>query len=128
MTFTEFAKANKLRFHCREVSQRNDGLMTDMEDGSRHYVYAIGIGGDFWPVKGTMTKGSRLEDGCTLEEVLECLQADVTEDSFEEWADDFGYDHDSRRAHKIWTACVAQTANLRRLLGDNFDAFMEVES
>lgn len=61
----------------------------------------------------------------TAREVLECLASDAcgveNARSFEEWADDLGFDPDSRKAERTFRACERQTAKLRRLLGDAFD-------
>lgn len=37
---------------------------------------------------------------------------------FEEWAEEYGYDTDSRRAEKIYTAVREETLALHRFLGD----------
>lgn len=60
----------------------------------------------------------------TAEEVLECLAMDAAgiENvfSFEDWCAEYGYDSDSRRAEKIYNACLRQTEKLRKFLGDKF--------
>ncbi len=63
-------------------------------------------------------------------DVLEALLSDASVegyDQFEQWALDLGYDPDSRRAEKIYHACIEQTTQLRQLLGDDFEAFAEAE-
>ena len=56
--------------------------------------------------------------------VLDSLFSDASYDcySFEEFADNLGYDQDSRKAYRIWQAVKRQSAKFRRLLGDDFDA------
>lgn len=63
----------------------------------------------------------------TALDVLESLQSDIPDDGadFETWADDLGFDPDSRKAERIYKACVAQTERLARFLGD--DAFTELQ-
>lgn len=60
-----------------------------------------------------------------VRDVLECLLSDAgTVDNargFEDWADDLGYDPDSRKAERIYRECVRQTKRLARLLGDDYD-------
>ncbi len=60
----------------------------------------------------------------TAEEVLECLAMDAegieNVFSFEDWCAEYGYDSDSRRAEKIYNACLRQTEELRKFLGDKF--------
>lgn len=41
----------------------------------------------------------------------------VEVDTFEEWADNYGYDTDSRKAEKIYEACREIARDLRRVLG-----------
>jgi len=56
----------------------------------------------------------------TIDTVLECLASDVSESldyGFEAWADESGYDTDSRKAEKIYKACLDMRASLLVLLG-----------
>ena len=59
----------------------------------------------------------------TIDDVLECVYSDASdaEEPFADWAASMGYDEDSRRAYATWEAVQAQTAQLRRLLGSDFD-------
>lgn len=54
-------------------------------------------------------------------DVLQCLTSDAQSaqnaGSFEEWARDFGYDPDSRKAEKAYRGCVDQALALQRWLG-----------
>jgi hypothetical protein len=62
-----------------------------------------------------------------LRDVLESLQLDARAGEhmlFEDFCDEFGYDSDSRSAHKIWRDCQETRGRLQRLLGADFDAFM----
>ena len=55
-----------------------------------------------------------------LRDVLECLFLDaeaLSATDFEEWASDFGYDLDSRKAEQTYNACVKTGRDLRRVLG-----------
>jgi len=40
---------------------------------------------------------------------------------FEDWASEYGYDSDSRKAERIYRASERVHANVKRLLGDDFD-------
>jgi hypothetical protein len=57
----------------------------------------------------------------TAEEVLDCLASDASgvqnARSFDDWCSEYGYDTDSRKAEKIYKACVRQSAELLNLLG-----------
>ena len=43
---------------------------------------------------------------------------------FEDWAADYGYDTDSRAAERIYRAIGRTHANVKRLLGDDFEALV----
>jgi hypothetical protein len=54
-------------------------------------------------------------------DVLHCLLMDadaIDAGSFEEWAQEFGYDTDSRKAETTYRACVEIGLKLRLMLGD----------
>jgi hypothetical protein len=62
-------------------------------------------------------------------DVISCLCSDARsgEQSFEDFAGEFGYDVDSRKAEKTWRQCVATGPRVRRLLGADFEAFANAE-
>ena len=64
----------------------------------------------------------------TAEEVLECLASDAcgvdNSQTFEDWCSEYGYDTDSRRAERIYNACLKSTEKLRRFLGDKFESLV----
>lgn len=65
----------------------------------------------------------------TALEVMACLVMDAagvenSHGSFEDWAGDYGYDPDSRKAERIYQDTVQQTAELRQFLGDAYDAYL----
>ena len=72
--------------------------------------------------------GSALTDEPGADDVLNCLTSDAASyenaRSFEEWAGDYGYDTDSRRAEQTYRQVEAQTAKLRKFLGDQYDAYL----
>ena len=48
-----------------------------------------------------------------------CMECDVMDSGgFEEWARDYGYDQDSRKAEKIYNLCIEQSLKLRSVLGE----------
>lgn len=66
------------------------------------------------------SKGSALKGPPKLREVVECLVFDSRSieesDSFEEWAQAFGYDEDSRAAERIYNACLEQHRKLKGVI------------
>lgn len=64
-----------------------------------------------------------------LADVLDALASDsaavANASSFEEWADELGYDPDSRSHERTYRTVVAQDRRLRALLGDErYDALL----
>jgi hypothetical protein len=60
-------------------------------------------------------------------EVLECLvldTRDIEETTFEEWASNYGYDEDSRKAEKIYQTCKEVARKLDAMLSS--DALAEL--
>lgn len=63
----------------------------------------------------------RVPNAPELSDVLDCLASDSSgvenARDFNDWAADYGYDEDSRKAEKIYNQCVEQRRELRDLLG-----------
>ena len=63
-----------------------------------------------------------------LEDVLDCLLSDAAgyeqARDFEDWAAEYGYDSDSRKAEATWRAVAEQTRRLRQFLGLRYDAYV----
>ena len=98
------------------IVERPDGLMLDMGSGAHHYRVFLTRGEYGFSIFYSM--GSAHTDGPELSDVIYSLLSDTSEDSadFEEWAESFGYDSDSRKAYATWEACK-ETA---RQLGEMF--------
>jgi hypothetical protein len=65
-------------------------------------------------------------------DVLETLISDAwtaeNADGFEDWANELGYDEDSRSAERAYRTVVRQTKRLRTFLGDRYGEFLALES
>lgn len=60
-----------------------------------------------------------------VSDVLDCLFSDadgVDGVEFEDWASDYGYDTDSRKAERVYAACRRTRRHLLRLLGEDYGA------
>lgn len=65
---------------------------------------------------------TKLLDSPLLKDILYSLVVDsdcLDYSTFEEWADCFGYDHDSRSAEKIYRACLEIALKMRLMFGDD---------
>jgi len=96
-----------------EWQQKATGWHCTLRFQGRQYSF------DFW--QGPAITGEPTAEGC-----LECLLSDAQsgEQDFESFCGEFGYDQDSRKAEKTWQACQKTTAGLKRLLGDDYEAFL----
>ena len=65
----------------------------------------------------------------SLADILSCLSSDASVldcNSFEEWAMEYGYDPDSRKAESVYQECLKQSLAFRNLVGnENVSAFRE---
>ena len=88
--------------------------------------YAGQTQGMFNPMRRTLADNEfydqhKHEYGPALRDVLNCLADDASSyencRGFEDWAGDYGYDTDSRKAKATYDAIEKQSADLRRALG-----------
>lgn len=67
------------------------------------------------------SQGSAHTEAPDLPDVLDCLASDAlgveAVSSFEEWANEYGYDVDSRKAEKTYQETLQEAQNLLVLLG-----------
>lgn len=76
------------------------------------------------------SQGYGISGAPTVETVLECLSSDssMLDYGFEEWADNLGWDSDSRKAEKTYKLCQRQAKKLENMLGaPAFQDLLEVE-
>ena len=101
--------------------------MSDMPPGSSHWRVTLRYQGRQMTVPFSMGPAHSHEPEAA--EVLECLLSDASgaDEDFENWAADLGYDPDSRKAERIYKTVQRQTLKLSRLLGDDYDTFMQAE-
>jgi hypothetical protein len=71
-------------------------------------------------------QGEGITKDPTAYDVLYCLIADASgiDSGFEDWAREFGYDTDSRKAEGIYKTIQDNTKKLRKFLADRWDEFM----
>lgn len=121
MTFKEFAE----KFGITISSEYADENPVDTSWRANHYKCVLKC------EKRQMTiffsKGFGLSGEPTAEEILNCVAMDYSEEDFEDWCGEYGYDTDSRKAEKVYKACKKQTKDAKRLLGENFDTLLECE-
>jgi hypothetical protein len=106
-----------IRFTCKRIDARRDGLMSDM---ARHFLCS------FWRTGGKsggfsleFSQGSAHTESPTDFDVLGCVMCDMVEDSeftessFKDWCDEYEYDTDSRQAESTYRAILEQSKAVR---------------
>ena len=114
-----------------DANYPKDGLsVTLAKDRMRHFRCRVSRGHrveNNFPLKARsfslyFSQGSAHTQDPTLADVLDCLASDAAgyenSNDFTGWADDLGYDTDSRKAEKIWRAVKRQAEQLKRTIGE----------
>ncbi len=118
MTIQAFINQYRVKFIAEKTD--NNPNMSDMPAGSAHWKCIIRrVGGRRMTVY--FSQGPAICKEPTAADVLDCLASDASGydgRDFEEWASEYGYDIDSRRAEKTWNAIGKQVDDLKRVLGE----------
>lgn len=120
-TLEQFIARHGIEFTAEPRATRDDGLM---RDSKKHWLCRLRNGEALMVL---WFSGRAAVHSVSCADVLNYLAMDTSgiEGSFEEWARDLGYDEDSRAAERIYNACVDQSAELHRLLGQElFDELL----
>jgi hypothetical protein len=122
--FREFAERAGIVAHVTQIPARTDGNGDAWNAKARHYVVMLTKGGNGTgkgPETGRLalqySQGSGIKDHPTRTDILNCLASDYTEDPFESWASESGYDTDSRKALATYEAVRTHSVQLAALLG-----------
>ena len=120
MTINEFLTHYQVKMRATRIASRSDAT-ADWDRDARHWRCTLSYGGRRMVV--TFSQGSAHTADPTVAEVLSCLASDAgSHDSaygFEDWAYDYGFDTDSRKAERAYNAVERQIAALRRVFGDD---------
>jgi hypothetical protein len=96
--------------------------MTD-DEGWEHHAYSLRVDFEGRSMVTPWRQGVGITDDPEVHDVMSAMISDTSGvlhgETFEDWADEYGYDTDSRKAEATYRAVVAQTEGLRRLLGDD---------
>jgi hypothetical protein len=140
----QFIAKHGILFEAHRVATRPDGLMeSDPKNPTRHFRCRIkvrpletNLGLTYRDTRSFglyFSQGSTHTTEPTLAEVLDCLASDASgyeqakdvaranihEDvTFDNWASEYGYDTDSRKAEKTFRTVKRQAEQLKRTLGE----------
>ena len=102
------------------------------DEGWQHHAYVVRLTWGDQTMDVPWRQGLGITDDPTAEAVLEALASDAATldnaQTFEDWAEELGYDTDSRKAEAIYNQVVEQTDKLRDFLGNDFDRIVYQES
>jgi hypothetical protein len=117
-TISKFIADNRLRMECDWADENPH--MSDMPRGSTHWRCKLKCGRRSMTVY--FSQGPAHTKEPDIESVVDCLASDVggllNAQSFEDWASEYGYDTDSRKAEQTFKTIMKQGDDLARLLGD----------
>lgn len=134
-TLADFIKNYDIK-ESKVIKVSKNPNMDDPKYEANHYEFTFVIGstesGRYAKTFTTyFSKGIGLSGKPTADEVLNCLVSDaqgVSDYSFEEWASNYGYDTDSRKAESLYKTIVEQTHEMQNWLGKSlFHELMGVE-
>lgn len=129
ISLEQFIEKHSIKF-SQEVSYNRpdlpNGGIDEWPRGSSHFKVRIGRGRRSFGLY--FSQGSGIRDVPGAATVLDCLASDAasyenTKD-FEDWASEFGYDTDSRKAERTYRMVKRQAEQLKRTIGE--DAYNEL--
>jgi hypothetical protein len=114
----EFATSHAVSFSAKPTDANPN---TDDWEGAHHWLCVLRRHGARMSVP--YSQGSAIVNPPTVEDLLSCMADDCAgyenARSFADWARDYGYDEDSRKAERIYKIIARQAASLKRLLGES---------
>lgn len=114
-----FVRTNKIRMDVEWAD--NNPHMHDTNWKANHYKCVLRFERRQHTVYFSM--GIGLTGEPTVHDVLGCLASDAagyeSALDFEDWASEYGYDTDSRKAERTFNTVAAQSKKLRKFLGDS---------
>lgn len=119
-TTQEYIEKYRLTMKASPLPARTDGLMED--EGMIHWAVEITATTAHGSPAMTITysHGPGVAS-FEIDDVLDCLGSDssgvLNARDFEDWASEYGYDTDSRRAERTYMAIRKQMLDLERLVG-----------
>jgi hypothetical protein len=125
MTTSEFVAANKITATVRTADSNPNML----NDGIRMHHFRVTLHMGRKRLTVPFSQGLGISGEPTAADVLDCLASDAASAEnaagFEDWAADFGYDTDSRKAERTYNARNTIATKLQSLLGaELYDALL----
>lgn len=120
-TISEFIAQHGITLSNRQIDARSDREMNEWDARASHWRCTLRYQKRGMTV--TYSMGSAHHGEPAITDVLDCIASDVSSlinaGDFEEWAGEYGYDTDSRRALSMYKAIEKQKVQLTHLLSDD---------
>ncbi|AEY69524.1 hypothetical protein AH2_00013 [Burkholderia phage vB_BceS_AH2] len=101
-------------FAFLRINERPDSLMSDMPAGSSHWRVLIKRGDKEMTVHYSMGPAHvGIPEAADVFNSLLMDTSDIDGEAFEDWAENLGYDPDSRKAERIFKACQETALHLQ---------------
>lgn len=122
ITLAEFVASNRLKMTSKRIVP-NPARASEWDQSASHYSCTFKLDGKQMTVPFSISMGSGLSGDPKAEDVLTCLSSDAAgfenAQDFEDWASEYGYDTDSRKAERIFKTIETQANKLKTFLGDD---------
>lgn len=138
---------SKVKYEANLVGLRRDGKWENFKFTcfveSEEFTFKVGVGHAKW-FKGSRANTKAKEEGYSIvlenqydkgllrlksvkiSELVYCILADYTDETFDDWCSNFGYDTDSRKALETYLECQNNWVRLRKALGTKFFEVREI--
>lgn len=126
-TYEEAAERYGIKLSCGRIGERPDNT-GDWQADARHFRCRLSCGKRSFGFY--FSQGSAHTQDPTISDVLDCMVSDANgydnTSDFEDWASEYGYETDSRKAEKTYRAVKKQAEQLKRTVGEaNYEALKE---
>jgi len=126
MTMKQFVKQMMMTIKSERVS-----VNPNAEDNFQGLHYKVTLKRPKCQMTIYFSMGYGLNYNPTIGMVLSCLISDSISydnaDTFEEWASEYGFDTDSRNAHKTYKTVEKQTERFKKFMGESYDLIYNVD-
>jgi hypothetical protein len=124
MNMQDFIASNSITAEAKSVDHNPN--MADSADMD-HWRVTLRRPGHKMTVYFSMGRGHNGKSPKAAD-VLDCLASDSSSienaKDFADWCSDYGYDTDSRSAHRTFTVCRRQAERLKKFIGDRYQELL----
>jgi hypothetical protein len=119
MNVADFVTKHGIKLTTTKVPFRTDGTGTEWHKDASHFACELSRADNRAVVRFCYSQGTGIKGRPQAADTLDSLKSDASSaaEDFESWADEYGYDPDSRKAHATWEACRKVRRDLIAFLG-----------